>query len=39
MCVHFTLILQDVSLLTPEVMVMPFLVVPTALETNGVRIR
>ena len=34
-----TLTLQHVSLLTLEDMIMPFLVVPTAVETNGERTR
>ena len=39
MYVRVKLTLQHVSLLTLAGMIMPFLVVPTAVETNGVRTR
>ena len=39
MYVRVTLTLQHVPLLTLEGMMMPFLVVPTAVETNEVRTR
>ena len=37
--VRVTLVVQHISLMTLEGMITPFLVVPTAVETNGVRTR